>query len=113
MVEVDREEEHLDRRIVIQDDDLVTYSPVMKDRTGLRGVTLGEACEAALVTSDNTAANIILKEIGGPQLLTLFLRSMGDEYTRLDSYEPELNEAAIGDDRDTTTPAAMAAVMLY
>ena len=111
LAKVDREQEQLDRRIVIQDDDLVTYSPVMQDRTGPPGVTLGEACEAALFTSDNTAANIILKEVGGPQSLTSFLRSIGDNYTRLDRYEPELNEAAIGDDRDTTTPAAMAAAM--
>ena len=111
LVNVDKGEEQLDRRVVIQADDLVTYSPVMKDLTGPEGVTLGEACEATLATSDNTAANIVLEEIGGPKALTAFLRATGDEVTRLDRYETELNEARIGDERDTTTSAAMVATM--
>ena len=32
---------------------------------------------------------------------------MGDHQTRLDRFEPELNTAVKGDERDTTTPAAM------
>jgi len=107
----DQEDERFDRRVVIQTDDLVDYSPVMQDRVGSPGVTLSEACEATLHTSDNTAANIVLTAIGGPQSLTSFLRSIGDDHTRLDRYETELNEAALGDDRDTTTPAAMVATM--
>ena len=37
------------------------------------------------------------------------MRTLGDPVTRLDRIETELNEAAPGDPRDTTTPAAMAA----
>lgn len=111
LARVDRGDEQLDRRIVFQHSDLVTYSPEMKDRVGPPGVTLGEACEATLATSDNTAANIVLDAIGGPEELTSFLRSIGDQHTRLDRYEPHLNEAAIGDEQDTTTPAAMAATL--
>ena len=36
------------------------------------------------------------------------MRTLGDTVTRLDRIETELNEAAPGDPRDTTTPAAMA-----
>jgi beta-lactamase class A len=56
--------------------------------------------------SDNTAANIVLKSLGGPEDFTAFIRSIGDEKTRLDRWETELNEATPGDPRDTTTPAA-------
>ena len=111
LAKVDRGDEQLDRRIVFQHSDLVTYSPEMKDRVGPPGVTLGDACEATLSTSDNTAANIVLDAIGGPRELTSFLRSIGDQHTRLDRYEPYLNEAVIGDEQDTTTPAAMAATL--
>lgn len=111
LAKVDRGEEQLDRRVVFQHSDLVNYSPEMKGRVGPPGVTLGKACEATLATSDNTAANIVLDAIGGPGELTSFLRSIGDQHTRLDRYEPDLNEAAIGDERDTTTPAAMAATL--
>jgi beta-lactamase class A len=39
------------------------------------------------------------------------VRSIGDEMTRLDRKEPELNSAIPGDERDTTTPAAICADM--
>ena len=71
-------------------------------------MTLADLCAAAIDWSDNTAANLILNEIGGPAGLTAFARSLGDETTRLDRNEPTLNEAAPGDPRDTTTPLAMA-----
>jgi beta-lactamase class A len=57
--------------------------------------------------SDNTAGNLILSSIGGPQGLTAFARSIGDNVTRLDRDEPTLNEAVPGDPRDTTSPSAM------
>ena len=39
----------------------------------------------------------------------MYKRQLGDSVTRLDRIEPELNEAAVGDPRDTTSPAAMLA----
>jgi beta-lactamase class A/beta-lactamase class A CARB-5 len=71
-------------------------------------MTLAELCEATITLSDNTAGNLILEAIGGPQGLTGFLRTIGDEVTRLDRWEPELNESSPGDARDTTSPNAMA-----
>ena len=59
--------------------------------------------------SDNTAANLILKALGGPPAVTRFARSLGDPVTQLDRWETDLNEATPGDPRDTTTPDAMAA----
>ena len=41
--------------------------------------------------------------------MTRYARSLGDEQTRLDRIEPDLNSAVPGDERDTTTPAAMLA----
>jgi beta-lactamase class A len=62
--------------------------------------------------SDNGAANLLLRRVGGPQALTGFFRANGDAVTRLDRYELELNENRPGDPRDTTTPAAMAGLVL-
>jgi beta-lactamase class A len=108
---VDGGREDLGRRIVFQEDELVTYSPVTKDRIGGAGMTIGELCEATITTSDNTAGNLVLRVIGGPDGLTRFLRSTGDAVTRLDRWETALNEARPGDPRDTTTPAAMTDTM--
>nr|4C75_A Chain A, BETA-LACTAMASE [synthetic construct]4C75_B Chain B, BETA-LACTAMASE [synthetic construct]4C75_C Chain C, BETA-LACTAMASE [synthetic construct]4C75_D Chain D, BETA-LACTAMASE [synthetic construct] len=110
LAQVDAGKESLDRRITYTKDDLVDYSPVTEKHVGT-GMTLAELCEAAITYSDNTAANLLLDEIGGPKGLTAFLRSIGDDVTRLDRWEPELNEALPGDPRDTTTPAAMAATL--
>ncbi len=74
-------------------------------------MTLAELCHAAITLSDNTAANLILETLGGPQGLTAFARSLGDEVTRLDRWEPDLNESKPGDPRDTTSPRAMAMLL--
>ncbi|EAU43273.1 Beta-lactamase class A [Fulvimarina pelagi HTCC2506] len=97
----------LDDTVAVEVSDLVTYSPVTEKRVGSR-LSLREACEATLRTSDNTAANIVLEALGGPQAVTDFMRSIGDDATRLDRYETALNEARPGDARDTTTPRAAA-----
>ena len=106
---VDGGVESLDRRIVYAGSDLVPYSPVTHDHVGGTGLSLAQLCEAAITVSDNTAANLLLDSVGGPPELTGYLRSLGDEITRLDRREPELNEASPGDPRDTSSPSAMLA----
>ncbi|MFD0364037.1 class A beta-lactamase [Nocardia sp. GCM10030253] len=73
------------------------------------GMSVSELCDAAITKSDNAAGNEVLKLLGGPQALTQFVRSLGDQVTRLDRWEPALNAATPGDEQDTTTPAAIAA----
>lgn len=104
---VDAGEEDLARRIKISADDIIAHAPAAEKRIG-GFMTMGELCAAAVTLSDNTAANLILKSLGGPEGLTRFFRSIGDDTTRLDRWEPALNEARPGDPRDTTTPVAMA-----
>jgi beta-lactamase class A len=105
---VDQGKESLERTIAYGPADLLEYAPVTKAHVGQGGMPLGDLCAAAIDWSDNTAANLILSVIGGPQGFTRFARSLGDATTRLDRDEPSLNTAAPGDDRDTTTPLAMA-----
>ena len=109
--QVDDNQERLERVITFGEEDLVTYSPITETRTGDEGMSLAELCHAAMSMSDNSAANFILEAIGGPEGLTQFLRSIGDDVTRLDRWETELNEGIPGDERDTTTPRAMAATL--
>jgi len=105
--DLDRAGETLDRLVRYTRDDLVTYSPVTEPAVD-RGLTVRELCDAALRCSDNTAANLLLTELGGPGAVTRFARSIGDRATRLDRWETELNEATPGDPRDTTTPREVA-----
>lgn len=109
LARIDRGADRLDRRIQFTDADLLAYAPVTRGRVGGNGMSLEELCEAAVTVSDNTAANLLLDMIGGPSGLTAFARSIGDDVTRLDRAEPDLNEALPGDPRDTTSPAMMLA----
>lgn len=106
---VDAGTERLDRFVTYGKEDLLAHAPVTRAHLGEGGMSLGELCAAALQQSDNTAANLLLRSIGGPAGLTKFLRAIGDSVTRSDRMEPELNQGAPDDERDTTTAAAMRA----
>jgi len=100
-------EESLDRRVMYANNFFLTDSATTEKHADADGMTIAEICEAAITLSDNTAGNLMLASFGGPEGLTKYLRSMGDNVTRLDRWETELNEAAPGDPRDTTSPLAM------
>ncbi|MCB5319250.1 class A beta-lactamase [Yersinia massiliensis] len=97
----------MDERIHFKKSDLVTWSPITEKKLQ-EGMTWAELSAATLQYSDNTAMNLILTQLGGPAKLTEFARSIGDKSFRLDRPEPELNTAIPGDERDTSTPQAMA-----
>ena len=104
---VDENKEKLDRFVPYGEAQLLAYAPVTREHVKEGGMTLEALCAAAIAQSDNTAANLLLEAIGGPDGVTKTARELGDKFTRLDRKEPELNEVAEGDERDTTTPAAM------
>lgn len=107
LANVDHGHSTLGDKVSFDQSKLVDYSPVTKDRIQPKTMTLGELCAAAVIYSDNTAANLVFDHIGGPQGLTTFLREMNDLVTRSDRTEPTLNEAVPGDLRDTSTPISM------
>jgi beta-lactamase class A len=98
--------------VTITKGDLVPYAPfaerMLREN---RPTSLYELAEKTVDYSDNAAANIILRALGGPEALTAFFAEHGGAQTRLDRIEPEMNENAIGDPRDTTTPISMAGLM--
>jgi beta-lactamase class A len=101
----------LDKPIAYAKADLLDYAPVTTKNVARGHMSLGELCEAAITLSDNTAANLLLAQVGGPAGLTAFARSLGDSVTRFDRTEPELNSNKDKDPRDTTTPDAMARLL--
>ncbi|GAC18865.1 class A beta-lactamase [Paraglaciecola arctica] len=105
---VDSNLESLDRAIPYTTKDILDYAPITKRNLSVGRMTVSELSAASIQYSDNTAANLLLDAIGGPQALTSYLRSIGDNQTRLDRNEPSLNTNITGDLRDTSTPNAMA-----
>lgn len=97
----------LDKRLRLPKADFVSYSPITGKHVDDE-MSVAELCAAALQYSDNTAGNALLRELGGPDALTRYARALGDTRFRLDRWETALNSALPGDERDTTTPLAMA-----
>ncbi len=96
----------MEQRISYKQSQIVANSPITEKHLA-DGMTVAELCAAALQYSDNTAANLLLRTLGGPGNLTAFARSIGDEKFRLDRWETALNTCIPGDMRDTSTPRAM------
>ncbi|HNP36267.1 MAG TPA: class A beta-lactamase [Woeseiaceae bacterium] len=90
---------------------MLEFAPVTKKYLARGFMTIAELAEAAQKTSDNVAANLLLDRIGGPPGFTEKLREIGDDTTRLDRFEPDMNLVLPGELRDTTTPGAMAATV--
>ena len=88
--------------------DMVPNSPVTKDNLAKGAMSVVALAEATQKTSDNTAANLLIKRLGGPAALTDIFRGWGDKVTRFDRYEPEMNNVPPGEVRDTTSPMAFA-----
>jgi beta-lactamase class A len=97
----------MDKVIRWKADEVLEYSPVTKKHVK-DGLTVAQLCEATITVSDNTAGNLILRQIGGPAGLTRYFRSLKDPISRLDRYEPGLNNWTPKEKRDTTTPSAIA-----
>nr|WP_285851282.1 class A beta-lactamase [Sporosarcina aquimarina] len=99
--------EDLEKVVTYTNDDLVPYSPVTEKQVDT-GLTLLEINEAAIRKSDNTAGNLLLEAIGGPDKFEQALHDIGDDVTQPERYEIELNKFTPGNKRDTSTPRAMA-----
>lgn len=97
----------MQQRMAYEASDLVAHSPITGKHIG-QGMTVADLCAAALQYSDNTAANLLMKLLGGPSAVTAFAHSIGDDTFRLDRWETDLNTAIPGDPRDTSTPNNMA-----
>jgi beta-lactamase class A len=104
LARADAGKEKLDRVIRYQKSELLEVSPATSANLAT-GMRVDALCQAAVIASDNTAANLLLASLGGPAGVTAFWRSLGDESSRLDRIEPLLNLP--DGERDTTTPCAM------
>ena len=102
----------LDTPITYARADFPGYQPVLERRidasTGSGSISLRDAIAATVTVSDNMAANLLIDALGSPAAVTAIWRDWGDKMSRLDRRETALNENRAGDERDTSTPHAMA-----
>jgi len=105
LTQVDAGALSLEHRVHYTKADLLDYAPAAKQHVGRGWMTVREIFAAVIELSDNTAANLLVKSVGGPADVTRYLRSIGDRFTRLDRLEPQLNRPS--GILDTTTPESM------
>jgi beta-lactamase class A len=106
--EADRGRIDLDEILPYSEADLLPWAPVTRKNLAKGGMSIAELAQAAQELSDGVAANLLVKNLGGPSAVTAKFREMGDTVTRLDRYEPDLGLVLSADLRDTTSPLAMA-----
>lgn len=106
--EADRGRMNLDEVLAFTEGDLLDWAPVTRKNLSRGGLSIATLAQAAQEMSDGTAANLLVRRLGGPAAVTAKIREMGDAVTRLDRYEPDLGLVLSADLRDTTSPLAMA-----
>ncbi|MBC1181156.1 class A beta-lactamase [Brevundimonas sp. WCHBH090558] len=101
LLRVQAGQERLDRRIPITATDMINHAPVTEPAVGA-SLTVEQLMKGAVEVSDNPAANLLLKAMGGPSAMQTFYRGIGDDSTRSDRFEPEMNR--LDGDKDTILP---------
>lgn len=92
----DRNEETLTRRIAYSQKDLLDWAPVTRAHVEDGAMSIEGLCAAAIQYSDNTASNLLLEILGGPNGATAFARSMGDAKTHRDTGSEAGGSSKIG-----------------
>jgi beta-lactamase class A len=101
LLRVQAGEERLDRAIPVTQADMINHAPVTESAIG-GTLTIEQLMKGTVEVSDNPAANILIREMGGLDALRAFYRGIGDTDTRVDRLEPEMNR--LDGDKDTITP---------
>lgn len=102
LVRIQDGHETADRLIPVTPADMVSHAPVTEPAIG-SSLSVDRLMQAVVEVSDNPAANLLLKTNGGLEAMRNFYRSIGDDSTRVDRFEPEMNR--LDGDKDTILPA--------
>ena len=106
LLRVQAGEERLDREIAITRADMTNNAPVTEPAIG-GTLPVERLMQGTVEVSDNPAANLLLRAMGGLEPMRAFYRGIGDATTRVDRFEPEMNR--LDGDKDTIQPARSAA----
>lgn len=96
----------LNEKIKINKNDITGYTPITSENIDKK-LTIEELSKAAIL-SDNTAANLLIKKLGGLKNLNKFIRSLDDKDTKITVNEPTINNVDLRDSLNKTTPQIIA-----
>lgn len=97
LAEVDAGRLKLDDTLTLAEEDLSPpLSPIADAYPARRDYTVRELLVAATGASDNTAADVLMKRIGGPGAVTAWLVGKKVDEIRIDRYERQLQPDSVG-----------------
>lgn len=96
----------LNKEVVINPKDILFWDPISIKYINKK-VTLNTLAEGAISYSDNTAINMIIRELGGLDSINTFAYNLGNQSFKMMHYEDNLNSTPSKND-DTSTPKDMA-----
>ncbi|AJC49272.1 class A beta-lactamase [Allofrancisella guangzhouensis] len=96
----------LNEKIKINKNDIIGYTPITSENIDKK-LTIEELSKAAIL-SDNTAANLLIKKLGGLKNLNKFIWSLDDKDTKITVNEPTINNVDLRDSLNKTTPQIIA-----
>ncbi len=106
LMRVQAGEERLDRMIPVTRADMTNHAPVTEPAIGA-SLSVEALLKGTVEVSDNPAANLLLKAMGGIEPMQAFYRGLGDATTRADRFEPQMNR--LDGEKDTILPLRSAA----
>lgn len=122
---VDAGEDKLDRLVTLQTDDFhpgsgtltALFNPPGFDKPGV-ALSLRHLLELMILISDNSATDILLREVGGPEPVNQRLAALGVSGVQVDGPTKEMianwrknGNGVDGQNRNTATPVGMAALL--
>ncbi len=97
LAEVDAGRLKLEDPVILTEQELSPpKSPIADAYPGRRDYTVRDLLVAAVGVSDNTAADVLMKKIGGPGAVTAWLVGKKVEEIRVDRYERQLQPDSVG-----------------
>lgn len=97
MAEVEAKRLALDDTVLIEDVDLSPpHSPIADAWPGRNTYTVQELLERAIGDGDNTAADVLMKQIGGPGAVTAWLQGRKVNNLDVDRYQRQLQPDSLG-----------------
>ena len=97
----------LSKKVQYLEKDLVNWNPITEKHVA-DGMTVQELCSASISFSDNTAMNLLLRDIGGIEGMNSFARSIEDRSFRQDNDWPaEAYSGGVNNVKDSSTPKSM------
>lgn len=114
LAQVDQGTLRLDQRVRVEPSDFVSapqHSPIRDEHPQGVELSLVELLEYMVAESDNTACDVLLELVGGPDVVTQYLRDLGVDNLVVANTEEEIGQDEAVQYRNYATPDAAVALL--